>query len=58
VFPPQFAATVACGCVFGFALHKSGVYKAGLIRDQFRFHDNTMLKVMSADILSTFLVST
>lgn len=56
-FAPQAIATVACGCVFGFALHKAGVYKAGVIRDQFRFHDNTMLKVLSAVVPSMFSMS-
>ncbi len=41
----QLLLTIACGVTFGFALHKADVYRVSTIRDQFRFHTWTMLKV-------------
>ena len=34
-----------CGLVFGFALHKAGVYRAAFIIQQFQFTNFRMLKV-------------
>ncbi len=41
----QVLATVFAGLTFGFALHKGDVYRVGVIRDQMRFTNFTMLKV-------------
>ncbi len=38
-------ASICCGVVFGFVLHKAGVYKASVIMGQFRFTNFRMLKV-------------
>ena len=42
-----FSRVVAllCGLVFGFALHKAGVYRAAFIIQQFQFTNFRMLKV-------------
>ena len=38
-------SAAACGMIFGFVLHKAGVYRAGVIVDQFDFSQMRMLKV-------------
>ena len=38
-----------CGLVFGFALHKAGVYRAAVIIHQFYFSEFRMLKVRAGD---------
>ena len=42
---PSKASAVACGFVFGFVLHKAGVYTAGVIIRQLALTEFLMLKV-------------
>ena len=41
----KLAVAAVCGAIFGTAIHKSGVFSVEVLRDQFNFTNETMLKV-------------
>jgi len=51
-------ASIATGALFGFIAHKSDVFRASVIRDQFNFTDWTLMKVFTTAILTSMLVMT
>ena len=40
----KLAVAAVCGAIFGTAIHKSGVFSVEVLRDQFNFTNETMLK--------------
>lgn len=54
----RLALSLAVGLVFGLAIHKSNVYRGTVLRDQFDFSNNVMLKVfLSATATSALILS-
>jgi len=54
----QILIAVLCGLVFGTAVHKSGVFNATVLRDQFNFENSIMLQVfLSATATSIFVIA-
>eukprot|EP00041_Stephanoeca_diplocostata_P009577 m.148176 g.148176 ORF g.148176 m.148176 type:complete len:412 (-) comp17797_c0_seq1:130-1365(-) len=52
------AVTIAVGCIFGIAIYKSSVYRVDILRAQFSFRCNVMLKVfLSGTAVSTMVLA-